>query len=173
MKRVDYLILFLLVLSCLVLQSTFLASFAPYGLIPDLILIMVVSIALIRGSWEGAVWGFLAGLGLDMISSSYLGFHALTKMVVGFFFGLVEEKVFKENLLLPAVVLFMASIVHELLFLALAVFYRQMEINFFSALRGIILPLSLYNALLAPFVYVRLLGWYRSRSRYPGERKGI
>ncbi|MGI6143142.1 MAG: rod shape-determining protein MreD [bacterium] len=172
MRKFDYAVLFLMILTCLVLQSTFLASFAPFGLIPDLVLIMVVCLALIRGSWEGAVWGFVAGLGLDMISSGFLGFHALTKMVVGFFFGLVEEKVFKDNLLLPAVALFAATLAHELLFLALAVFYRQMEVDFFSALRGIILPLSLYNALLAPFVYVRLLGWYQSRSRYPGERKG-
>jgi len=173
MRRSDYAVLLLLVLACLVLQSTFLASFAPYGLTPDLILILVVSIALVRGYWEGAVWGFLAGLGLDMISSGYLGFHALTKMVVGFFFGLAEEKVFKENLLLPAVALFLATLAHELLFFILAAFYRQLEVNFFSALRRIILPLSLYNAILAPFVYVRLLGWYQSRSRYPGERKGI
>ncbi|NLJ33738.1 MAG: rod shape-determining protein MreD [Firmicutes bacterium] len=173
MKRLDYGVLVLLVLLCLILQSTLLATFSPWGLIPDLILIYVVSTALIRGSNEGALWGFFAGLGLDLISSGFLGLHCLLKMVLGFFIGLVEEKIFKDNLLLPVLVLFAATLVHELLFLLFAASYKQLEVRFLPALSTIILPLSLYNALLSPFFYAKLLSWYRGRSRYGGEGRGI
>ncbi len=173
MRKLDYGVLVLLVLFCLILQSTLLATFSPGGLIPDLILIFVVSTALIRGSTDGVLWGFFAGLGLDLISSGFLGFHSLLKMVLGFFIGLLEEKIFKDNLLLPAIVLFAATVIHELLFLTVAASYRQLEVRLLPVLSTIIFPLSLYNALLAPFFYAKLLGWYRSRSRYQGEGRRI
>lgn len=173
MRAVDYLVFVLLVLGSLVLQSTLLAFFFPFGLIPDLVLILVVSTALIRGSWEGALVGLLAGLGLDIISSGYLGFHALTKLVVGFTFGLAEEKVFKENVLLPAVALFGATLIHEVLFFLLARGFGQMEVSLWWAFRRIILPVAFYNAIVAPFIYRWLLQWYQSRSGHFREGKRI
>lgn len=173
MKKLDYGLLVLLVLFFLILQSTLLATFSPWGLIPDLVLIFVVSTALIRGSTEGAMWGFFAGLGLDLIGSGYLGLHSLLKMVLGFFTGLLEEKIFKDNLLLPVFVLFATTIIHELLFLVVAASYKQLKVRLLPVLSAIILPLSLYHALLAPFLYAQLLAWYRSRSRYQGEGRRI
>jgi rod shape-determining protein MreD len=173
MRKRDYVVQALIVIICLILQSTFLATFSPRGLIPDLILIVVVSTALIKGPAEGALMGFGAGLGLDLVSSGFVGLHALIKMTLGFFIGLAEEKIFKENLLLPAVVLLAATFIHELLYLLVAAAYKQLEVGFWVALSSIVLPLSLYNALLAPFIYAKLLNWHMNHSRYPSEGKRI
>ena len=73
MRKLDYRVLVLLVLFCLI-QSTLLATFS--GAHSRFDIDLVVSTALIRGSTDGALWGFFAGLGLDLISSGFQVFIA-------------------------------------------------------------------------------------------------
>lgn len=136
-------------------------------------MILVVCTALIKGSNYGAIFGFCAGLALDLVSSNFIGFHAVTKFIIGAVFGLVEGKIFKENILLPVFVLFVATWLQEFIFGFLAITFRQLDVSFWWMLWKIILPVSIYNAVLAPFIYPRLYQWYQGRSRYARERKRV
>lgn len=164
MKTFDYVILALVVIAGIVIQSTIL-PILPIGIVPDLILVMVVCTGLICGSGEGALLGFLAGLVLDAAGSSFLGFHAITNMLVGFTFGLMEEKVFKENLFVPIVAMLVATLQHEILFFVVAKAYGQMEALLWPTFKSITIPLAISNSLMSPFIYLRLLRWYQKFDR--------
>ena len=58
------------------------------GVKPDLQLILVVFLALRRGSMSGQIAGFVGGLLEDVVTLSPLGFHAIVKALVGFCAGL-------------------------------------------------------------------------------------
>jgi rod shape-determining protein MreD len=54
---------------------------------PDVVLVLVIGIALLRGPVFGAVVGFWAGLVLDVVSLETLGLTSLLLVLVGYFAG--------------------------------------------------------------------------------------
>ncbi len=59
---------------------------------PDLVLIVVCALGLARGPELGAIAGFAAGLGLDVLAEHALGRDALIYCVAGYCLGLAGEK---------------------------------------------------------------------------------
>ena len=78
-----------LVLAAVVLQTAVLGQVAIDGVVPDLALVLVVAVALVRGPEVGAVTGFTAGLVLDLAppADHVAGRWALALMVVGYVAG--------------------------------------------------------------------------------------
>lgn len=140
-------------LGVLVLQSTLFYNLRLFGVRPDLILAIVGSIALMRGWTKGLAWGVLGGLLEDFITGSLPGSHALAKSITGFTLGLLEGKVFKENVLLPAVALFAGSLAEGIIFFLASGVFGQVKWTFIIAFRTVILPTATITALLAPIVY--------------------
>ncbi|EKU71493.1 rod shape-determining protein MreD [Selenomonas sp. F0473] len=99
MKRYRFFILFFIVL--FILQFSFLPLIAVYGVIPDLLLLVTVSYAFLRGSKLGGLVGFALGLLQDLSVGSFFGLHAFTLTLIGLFFGRFSDRVFKEQFFLP------------------------------------------------------------------------
>ena len=84
-----------------ILQSTVLRFVALKGVKPDLALIVMVFVAVRRGSMSAQVSGFLAGLLEDILSLAPVGFNALLRTVLGFFYGLTAGSIFVDPVLMP------------------------------------------------------------------------
>ena len=80
----------LLFLAVLV-QVSILGGYSPLGGSPDLLLVVLLSIALLRGSVFGAVAGFGAGFLVDVANLGTLGFTSLLLTVAGFWIGRYGE----------------------------------------------------------------------------------
>jgi len=144
----------LVVIFSLVLQATIFAELAHVGLtiVPDLVLIIAVSYGLLKGPWYGGIVGLTAGLLSDLYAGGLIGVGALNKMLSGFLAGLLEKTIFKDNLLIPAISLLVATVFHEFLFFLIG---GALGWHFGAILSIIprIFVLALYNAALAPLVY--------------------
>ena len=83
----------LLVVLAVNLQIGFFPAFAVQGVVPDVVLLVVVATALVRGSEYGAVLGFAAGLALDLAppADHTVGRWALALVVTGYLAGLVRH----------------------------------------------------------------------------------
>lgn len=99
MKKYRYFVLYFLVL--FVLQFSFLPLISIYGIVPDLLVLVTVSYAFLRGSAWGALVGFVLGLVQDLSVGSFFGLHAFTLTLIGLFFGRFSDRVFKEQFFLP------------------------------------------------------------------------
>ena len=66
------LILSIYVILAVAIQATWLAHL-PGQVTPDLVLIMVVSLGLLRGPDQGLVFGILAGFFMDLLSGGIIG----------------------------------------------------------------------------------------------------
>lgn len=147
------------VLVALVLQS----ALAPYmsigGVVPNFLLLVVVTLALATSPNQGATAGFAAGLLFDLLGTGPVGPMALVLSITGYFAGMLHEAMFAEGWLLPLTVLAVAALLSEFAY-ALVLDLLGATYPFWSTFVTRVLPGAVYNTALALLVYpwlVRLL----------------
>lgn len=151
-----YLVSFLILLASFVLQTTIVPHLRVFGVQPDLILVVVVTYAIIQGPAAGSMAGFVGGLLEDLALIRGVGLNVLCKTIMGYLGGLIERALFAENILLIMMAIFVATVFNQLIYAGLIVLLGE-KVVFWPTLSALILPSALYNALLAPVVYLLLL----------------
>ncbi len=131
-----------------IIQSTVLPLIGFKGIVPDMLLVVVVSYALLSGKEKGFGVGFFTGLLQDLAFGNIFGINTLSKMAVGYFFGLAERKVFKEKVLLPVVATAVATLLHSLV-MFIVLFLLGYKVDLLAALMNNVLPLIGYNVVIA------------------------
>lgn len=147
-----------------ILQTTLVPGFTVWGVFANVPLLIVVSWGLLRGPREGAVWGFIAGLIVDLLSGAPFGAATLSLIIVGFLAGLGEATVFRARIALPMVAVFLATIVYDLLFLLIVQIAGQPVVLLDSILR-LVLPSALLNAALTPIFFLTMRWLYTHYGR--------
>jgi rod shape-determining protein MreD len=136
---------------------------------PDLVLVVVLAWAMLRGSGEGAFVGFLGGALLDSVTYTQFGVNSALLGLLGYFTGLPEVNVYRGNLPYFLGTAALTTLVyHTLYFLVLQALGTAMPPIFETYATAF--PAALLNAvLLAPtFVLCRRLlraldGWTQLR----------
>jgi len=148
--------IFVILLISIVLQSTILARLNLFGVTPDLVLVITVCYGLLYGPSQGLFLGLAGGLLLDLAGGGILGINILTKALLGYGAGYMGKTVFKDNIFIPLLISAVATLAGEIAaFIFLTAF--GWHGRFFNYLFATILPLSLYNLLLAGPVYLLML----------------
>jgi rod shape-determining protein MreD len=147
-----------LLLVVAVVQTSIMPYLTIWGVFPDLPLLVVVGWSLLRGSREGVIWGFVAGIAVDLFSGAPFGAATIALIAAGFLAGLGEATVFRTHILLPLVAMFLATIVYDLVFLLIVQISGQ-TVAWVDSLSRIILLSAVLNALLTPMIFwiMRLL----------------
>jgi rod shape-determining protein MreD len=101
-------LLFLAVL----IQISMLDVYTPLGGTADLVLVMLIAIALLRGSIFGAFAGFGAGLLLDTANLGTLGFTSLLLTLAGFWTGRYGETTARDRFHAPFISVAVISILY-------------------------------------------------------------
>ncbi|OHD73987.1 MAG: rod shape-determining protein MreD [Spirochaetes bacterium RBG_13_68_11] len=140
---------------CVVLQSTILGRIAILGVRPDLALIVLVFVALRRGSMTAQVAGFASGIVEDLVSASPVGFHMLLRTLIGFLYGLFSGNVFVDPLLMPIVLTIVATILKGLISGIVSLVFG-LKASGFLYFTGRLWIEAGYNALTAPFLFALL-----------------
>ena len=150
----------------LVLQVILPPSFLFFGK-PDLLLILTVITGLLWGTKAGAGLGLAAGLMQDLFMGGIPGIYTLTKLINGVLAGLVEGNIFKERVLLPALLVFISTFIHEILVIILSE-NLIFNANILLASRDLILPLALVNGLVGIIIYYLFIKLDRPEGSYYG-----
>ncbi len=138
-----------------VLQSTLLHWVAIRGVIPDLGLIILVFVAIRRGSMTAQLSGFATGVVEDFLSLSPLGFHAFIRTLVGFLYGLTVGSIFVDPILMPVILTIIATLIKGLASSVL-VSFLSIPAQGFGVFTGPLWIEMGYNAVLAPFLFALL-----------------
>ncbi len=144
-----------------VLQATLMPHIVIWGVYADLPLLIVASWGLLRGPREGMIWGFIAGLAVDLLSGAPFGAATLALMAVGFLAGLGQTTVFRTHVALPLVVVFLATLVYDVIFL-LVVQLSGRTVAWLESIFRLILPSAVLNAALMPLIFVTMR-WLNTR----------
>ncbi len=137
-------------------QVTLLNKFSIFGVSPNLVIILIVSISLLKGKTDGAVVGFSAGLCMDAVIGVALGYHALVGMLLGLVLGNINKRLFKENILVMAFCTFLSTYIFESAII-FASYLLGLKIEFIATLKTVILPESLVNCVLGIVIFVIII----------------
>jgi rod shape-determining protein MreD len=151
------------ILAAVVLQTALLDRLPfPGGSAPNLVLVLVVTLALASGPTEGMLIGFGAGLALDMAppASNLLGLSALVFCVIGYGCGRLRGPL-ERSAWLPLAVVVLGVAAGEALYALAGMTFGDPDITWQSV--RLVLPVSVaYDVLLCPFVLyvvVRFAGY--------------
>jgi rod shape-determining protein MreD len=109
----------LLIALALLLQTSWVHKIAIFGIMPDLILLALVYIGISGGQVEGTTFGFTSGFLLDVYDPEAMGINTLTNSIVGFAVGYSRIGVVAEEIRVQALLLFLAGILHDLIYFTL------------------------------------------------------
>ena len=149
-----------ILLVAVLLQTAVASNFRILGANPDFALMVVVCVALLKGSETGAIFGFLTGTLVAVALMEPFGLSAFVFVIVGFLTGRYAETADLSHGFAPLVSVFIATLIAGVL-LALAQFLlaRQVPLGFF--LGRVLVPSLILNTLLAAPIYLVLRWWLR------------
>jgi len=169
MKR--FIMITLTVIACFLLQTTVLESLKLAGVMPNLMLILVVSFAFMRGRSEGLVIGFFCGLLIDILYGSFLGLYAFIYMLMGYINGYFNKLFYVDDIMLPMIIITINDIFYNLLIYVFFFVFRN-RLDFLYYLRKIIVPEVVYTILVTLVVY-RIFLWINTKLETSEKRRQI
>lgn len=125
---------------------------AIWGVFPDLPVLIVTSWGLLRGAGEGSVWGFIAGVAVDLFSGAPFGAATVSLVIVGFLSGLAKGSALRAHVALPILTVFLATIIYDLVFLLILQISGQTVI-WLDSLWRVVFPSAAFNAVLTPPIF--------------------
>ncbi|HET9675828.1 MAG TPA: rod shape-determining protein MreD [Gaiellaceae bacterium] len=149
-----------IVFVAVVLQTSIVSTIEIRGGTPDLLLVTLVAISLLRGAIWGAAAGFAAGLLLDTASLARLGETSLLLTVAGYWIGRYGETTGRDRSHAPLLSVAVVTVLYAIGALALHVVLGD-PVDAGRVLVGALIPGVLLNLLLTFPVYAlvrRILG---------------
>jgi rod shape-determining protein MreD len=142
----------LALIAAVALQIALAPQIALFGVVPNLVFLVVVTLALTEGPIAGCTAGFIGGLLFDLLGTSVVGPYALVFCVVGYVAGLLHANMFAEGWLLPVTVVFLASLGAEFTY-GIIMAVLDVGMPFGTAFVRIMLPGAVYTSALAVLLY--------------------
>lgn len=161
-----------LILINFILQSTLCEYIAISGIKPNLLLILVISFAFMRGKEEGILLGFVSGLLIDSFFGMFLGLNAGIYLVIGWGAGSCSNKYREDSILPPFILLTSFSFLHGLLSYVFKAFLAAYP-NIMPFLSDLIIPETIYTSILSFLLYRIYYLTNRHIEKYDRRKKNL
>ena len=139
----------------LIFQSTLIQYFGISDVVPNTGLILLVSFALLDGERMGAILGLIIGLLQDVLFCDVIGVHTLIYFFIGYLMGKMNQKVFKDNFIVPFLFTAIATIGFHF-FYDLFMYFLGIDVELIDVFEKVISIELLYNSSIAIFVYKQI-----------------
>ena len=164
-----FIVSFLLVISCFVLQSTVFKAIAFGGIIPNLMIVLTASFGFMRGEKSGIIFGFFCGLLADIFFGSVIGLYAMIYMYIGYANGKFNMIFYPEDIKLPLALILCSDMAYGLL-CYIILFLMRGRFHFTYYLLHIILPEMVYTIVVTLIFYPFLL-WINKKLEYREQKE--
>ena len=150
MKRA--IIYFVEIIICFVLQSSLYPFISLARVMPNLLLILVVSHAYMRGRTTGMLIGFFSGLLVDIIFGNVIGLYAMILLLIGYLVGYAHKIYSRDDFTLPLVFIALADFAYQFLYYVFEFLLRG-KLDFIYYFRRLILPELIYTVAVSTVLY--------------------
>lgn len=134
------------------LQTTLFPAIPFTSIIPNLLLILTVSIGFMRGKKSGLFTGFFAGLMIDIFYGNLFGFYAFVYMYIGYFNGMLYNIYYDDDVKVPMVLVAVSDFVYGLLIYGTQFLLRG-RTDLWYYIWHIIIPEVVYTTLMTLILY--------------------
>lgn len=153
---------------CFLLQTSLFSFMRISGVVPNCLLILVITVAYTRGQISAMVTGFFAGILLDLCFSETVGFCAILYMIVAFLAGYAHKVYYERDYFVPGAMMFVGELLYSLLYYILFFLLRgKLELHTYFVYT--ILPRMLYTVLVSLVLYPAFHGIHRLLLRLEGK----
>jgi len=127
-----------------------------FGVKPNLVIVFIVSVALLRSNAEGMAVGFFTGISQDLLFGRVIGLHALLGLYPGLIIGSVNKRLYRENFFVIIFFTFISTVAYES---AVYLYHGFGAIingraDLLYAIRAVVFPEAVYNSAVSVFVYI-------------------
>ena len=158
-----------LLVTFFVLQGTLFQTLNFANTSPNLLIILIVSLALMKGEETGVILGFFAGILTDIFTGSAIGLYALIYMYLGYANGSFHRIFFPEDVKLPMIMIIVSDIFYGILVYIL-LFLLRGKTDFSYYFTNVILPEAIYTIVVTILLYPLIL-WINKMLEKDEQRK--
>ena len=144
------------IIACFLLQCTVFKALSIASISPNLLIVVVASFGFMRGKKEGLFVGFFAGLLLDIMFGTVIGFYALIYMLIGYGNGFFQRVFYDEDIKLPLALIAGSEFLYGMVIYVL-LFMLKSDFHFLHYLRHVIMPELVYTILVTLVLYQIIL----------------
>lgn len=154
MKIKRFIVLLLFDIFFFILQSTVVNKIQLGNVVPNICLILIVSIAYFNGSSTAVFHGFIIGLLFDVFFGDFIGLFSLFYVLTAYLCGLFHKTFYDYNfdLKLPTI-LFIASCLAHNMITYVCYFLLDGDLSFRTYLYDFIIPDLLYTVIAGSIIY--------------------
>jgi len=145
-------VLVAVIVTALLLQTTVFPELTLLGVRPELLYLVTVVFAALRGPAEGAIVGFASGLAQDFMLNMPKGITALTLTILGYTVGLARQYITSPSPLLPAMLVAVGTAAAVAFHQSVAFLLGEEE-GPFGYIAKVVLLTAVYGAILTPIFY--------------------
>lgn len=145
-------LIFIFILTFFILQSTLVNYIKVYDAKPNILVILMVSLAFLEGNPSGFYIGIITGLMQDLYFGKFIGYYTLIGLYLGLIVGMLKRSFFKDSYLIVLIVIFLSTICYESCIYITSVLIYSQHIFLSYAFRKILIE-AIYNSLLSILIY--------------------
>jgi rod shape-determining protein MreD len=142
----------LVVVVCVILQTTLFTHLQIDGVAPDIGLVAVLAVAYEDGADTGAIYGFIMGLAVDLFLTTPLGLSALSFAITGYAVGVFQAGVVRTTPWLAPILGGLGGLFGGLVFITAGAIVGEDGMLSADSVR-IVLIAAAYDAVIAPLVF--------------------
>jgi rod shape-determining protein MreD len=142
----------LVVVVCVILQTTLFTHLQIDGVAPDIGLVAVLAVAYEDGADTGAIYGFIMGLAVDLFLTTPLGLSALAFAITGYAVGVFQAGVVRTTPWLAPILGGLGGLFGGLVFITAGAIVGEDGMLSADSVR-IVLIAAAYDAVIAPLVF--------------------
>lgn len=167
MKR--FIVVTLELIICFLLQTTVFHWISLANAVPNLLLILTVSVGLMRGRMSGLTVGFFCGLMIDFCFSNVIGLFAFIYLLIGYLNGYSNKIFEKDDLIIPILLIAVSDLLYFFLYYVFEFLLRgKLDIFYYFVKIG--LPELIYTVLISIVLY-KLLSIIHTRINRSMEKE--
>lgn len=155
MKR--FILIAIEIVLCYVLQTSLYPYVSLANIMPNLLLILVVTEAYIHGRMTGLIVGLFCGLISDLCYGNLIGLYTIIYMLIGFYNGYANKIYAEEDYIFPLLFIGASDLVFNI-FYYLFNFLLRGRLNLFFYFRRIMVPEVIYT-IFASVIFYKLFQW--------------
>lgn len=140
------------ILICYLLQSSVFPNFELANVVPDVILILIITAGYVKGKFYGMLTGLCSGLLIDFCIGNYIGLFGILYMLIGYLAGYSYKIYDKDDYTLPIMFIGIGELLYQHMYYLIFFAFRG-KLNYVFYLNRFMLPRTVYTLAAGIFFY--------------------